>query len=282
MNAPVPQPPPAASRGHRAALFAALGVLVAGGLVTAWALGRSSNAAIDAGPAAIAALVDAAPVAVATKPPPVIDAGAPALPPPPDAGAVTVKVTTPDKKKRPDAGTATTTTTTTKPPPDAGPATATATPTGSEPVPTTMKITSPTKFDPGKFVATATRLVKKSSKDAAITMIRVPGVRSDGTVDLTTGPELEYMFVVPSRVQDPGRWCLMLVTVRGDTAHIGPGRVDDCKGYDAYHPKCTFKQILERAKAKGAPAEGTCLVQFLGNWGVRCGESFGEAFADDC
>ena len=74
--------PPAPRRSHRAALIAALAVLVAGAVVTAWALGRNSNATTSADAGAVVAAVTPPAIDAGTAvvtPPPVIDAA----PPPP-------------------------------------------------------------------------------------------------------------------------------------------------------------------------------------------------------
>jgi hypothetical protein len=241
---PVAAPP---RRGRLALILVALAVLAAAGGAAIWAASQSE---------------EEEPVAVAAVP---VDAGVVV---PPDGAPKVAAI--------PDAA-----------PPDAAPVkkpVGVKPPRDDKPMGSSMKTPNPTRFDVSKFLPTARKLARGQAPDAELTLIRAEGVRLDGTVKLERDHQVQYHFWSPARVQDPDKWCMILVVVSPTSATANVARSSEgCSGNTKVYPRCSIAKVMKLAGDKGAPTDGTFTAQFLGSWGIRHGSvDWGARIDDPC
>jgi serine/threonine protein kinase len=245
------------------------------GGVVAWKLASSSSPA-DATAPATAASAPVAPPSVAVQHP--VPAASPAPPPPtapvapvasapPPASAAkhpTAKpvkpAPTPPAKPAPTAPTATTA------------ATAAAAPTTSSPIPGAVYVgdskyelpppSDLAHFDASGYIHTASGIARKLYPDAKLFAIVANQVTPDGTIDLSVEySNVDYNFqsatgakVPPGQLAGRPLPCEVSISVTKRMVLIGVISLENCDG-PPITTRCSFKELLARARADGAPAD---------------------------
>jgi hypothetical protein len=140
----------------------------------------------------------------------------------------------------------------------------------------------PKHFDVGGYIATALAGVRADWPDAVFVRLDANGVYPDGYADLTLGSgfDVTYRFMSPSRGERPKdlplgvdfkSTCMYYVTASTGGIEYRPIVGFGCKGYELTTvPRCSPKEIWDKAIARGAPATGA--VAELGYWATKGGK----------
>jgi serine/threonine protein kinase len=151
-------------------------------------------------------------------------------------------------------------------------------------------------WDYMKWLPTALAEAKKHFPDAQIARIDAEGVGPDGLVhfDVSSDWEVLYRFTSPSASKKPAshpagvKWeptCMVQIFVKPGDVTVIPMKGFGCEP-PVPMPKCTAKQIWQKAVAKGAPASNAYAELWYGyaggKWSFDIDEVFDDSFTDGC
>ncbi|CAN5888969.1 hypothetical protein BH11MYX2_BH11MYX2_16420 [soil metagenome] len=154
---------------------------------------------------------------------------------------------------------------------------------------------SPAAFDVSAFSVEAERQAKELMPDAQLTLVDANGIRSDGTVDLTLKQgTVAFMYWTPTMKkrpptlaanQDYRAECVIMIDITA--TQVQAIRTSNlCDKQTPVMPRCSFKQLWDRARAKGADPKYAAHIQLLfGAWDVRIDGAPDHdqfTFANDC
>ena len=149
-------------------------------------------------------------------------------------------------------------------------------------------------FDATAHLAIARSLASRLYADAFLVDIDTPGVLPSGLIDLSLPGDLEvtYRFLSPShskRTQPIGvedeRPCWIYVEFNQTQFSARILDWSTCKGDSYPDPSCSYKQVWDKAIAKGATTKNTVAsINYLyGDWFFDIpGGDFSESIEDDC
>ncbi len=148
-------------------------------------------------------------------------------------------------------------------------------------------------FEASSYTAKARALAKSIYPDAYLVTFDVPGVAPSGRTNLHLANfEATYNFLSPSHSkrtlpvgieEDRACWVYVEVNKKGVTARIVEW--DECKGRRRPNPKCSLKQVWDRAKVLGAPSSGAVAeINYLWDGWTFGIDALGiyESIPDDC
>jgi serine/threonine-protein kinase len=151
----------------------------------------------------------------------------------------------------------------------------------------------PKSFDAVGYVPRARKLAKKIYSDAHLVTFDVPGVAPSGRTNLPLANfEVTYKFLSPSHAkrtkpigieEDRPCWVYVEVNKKGTTARIVEW--DECKGKARPNPKCSLKEVWDRAYKFGAPKSGAVAsIDYLWDGWFFDIDALGvtESIPDDC
>ncbi|HUQ07031.1 MAG TPA: serine/threonine-protein kinase [Kofleriaceae bacterium] len=164
--------------------------------------------------------------------------------------------------------------------------------------PYTMTIAgfNPKAFDFMKWLPTAYAEAKKHFPDAQLARIDANGVGPDGLVNFTIDEDWDvlYRFTSPSAAKKPAghpagvKWepkCMVQIFVEQDDVTVIPMKGFGCEPAVPM-PRCSAKQVWQKAIAKGAPGANAYAELWYGyaggKWSFDIDDVFDEAFSDGC
>jgi serine/threonine-protein kinase len=172
----------------------------------------------------------------------------------------------------------------------------------SKPVPKRDSIATPSpgRFDVSGYIGTAQRRARQAFGDAKLVRIDADGVLPNGKANLSLSPSFSvlYRFKSPSQGKRPKDLplgmdhkptCIFYVSVGAKETDNYPLEGWDCsKMAVAGRPRCTSKQIWQKAIADGAPKSNA--VAELGyrkssgsnKWYFSIKQVFSKTYDDDC
>jgi serine/threonine protein kinase len=151
-------------------------------------------------------------------------------------------------------------------------------------------------WDYMKWLPTALAEAKKHFPDAQIARIDAEGVGPDGLVhfDVSSDWEVLYRFTSPSASKKPAshpagvKWeptCMVQIFVKPGDVTVIPMKGFGCEP-PVPMPKCSAKQIWQKAVAKGAPASNAYAELWYGyaggKWSFDIDDVFDDSFTDGC
>lgn len=151
------------------------------------------------------------------------------------------------------------------------------------------------RFDGVSYIATAERHARKVFSDAVLVEFDVPAVHPAGYADLTIGRGLEatYWFRSPSRSKRPADQprgvdvdirCMVYVDVSRGTVNVYSTTAEKCNQPKRPRPRCSLKQVWDRAAKLGAPTSGVVakITYLWDGWYFDIDGEFSESIKDDC
>jgi serine/threonine protein kinase len=155
---------------------------------------------------------------------------------------------------------------------------------------------NPKAFDFMKWLPTAYAEARKHFPDAKLARIDANGVGPDGLVNFTIDEDWDvlYRFTSPSAAKKPAghpagvKWeprCMVQIFVEKDEVTVIPMKGFGCEAAIPM-PKCSAKEVWQKAIAKGAPASNAYAELWYGyaggKWNFDIDDVFDEAFTDGC
>ena len=151
----------------------------------------------------------------------------------------------------------------------------------------------PEAFDASAFLVDATRYARAILPDAEPIQGHFPAVKSDGSLDLSAQPENpDWLFWSPATSSRPPNLasnqefrgaCAVYVDI--STAHVQAIHTQTiCDRTSTPAPRCTLRQLWDRAAKKGADRTLVADIQFVeGRWYFRIdAKNLSLQFHDDC
>jgi hypothetical protein len=149
-----------------------------------------------------------------------------------------------------------------------------------------LDVPSPTAFDADAYYRTALKAARNFMPDAALVYFYVDKVRPTGLTDLTLGGTAFYSFRSKAHSDDPPARCMVHVVVTPTTVQASEGADDDCDRPLLGAPKCSIKDIWQRAIADGAPDKGIARLSYIWLQGAKTwtydSKDFDKNYPDDC
>jgi len=151
------------------------------------------------------------------------------------------------------------------------------------------------RFDARAYLPRARSLAKTIFSDAELVQFDVGGVRPDGLADLTlgSGQEATYWYRSPSRSKRPKNApvgveveikCMVYVIASAKGVSAYPRTFEKCNHPFRPKPRCSLKQVWQKALKLKAPKNGVAQIDYLWDgWFFQIkGTSFTESITDSC
>jgi hypothetical protein len=167
----------------------------------------------------------------------------------------------------------------------------------AEPPPAGPRAFDKARFDVGDYLGEAQRLARARLDDAELVHIAAQNVGPGGAADLSLRgyPFVEYAFRSTTRSQrglaaaGAELECMVNVYVTGyQGVQVEPRKSDKCDEKIIGWPHCAPRQVLARARKRGAPAGALAMLQWTTDfngqthWMVSVGETYVKWIEDDC